>query len=668
MANYTFTANDISAIAAAGVTALFKGATLKAGDVYGAGIQDTLKFTCNAGKKFTTNSGVVSVNFLGSDGTRVNGTLSSGDTVADFSGSLPSGSKPWAPPTYSFNIATVAATTPIFYTFVEADITKANNYHFSIFKNGVAVGAGTNVVQGDVVKLVAATGYKFKLNSAGTIASNVNFYGSLDNFLFAPIDSSAKEVSITIPDWNKLNIIEFYADDKTTIIDNIPVTLEWVNHPSTGQSNTNINFSWTGGDTSTVNYDLVVYKSDGTTIADEQTIPVAAKSANINEVAGTYTVKVYDKGGRTDATANVISQQIVISDAPKPTRFTFTADHVAKLTNSHVNMTINGSPVVAGSTIVDGDSLVAKAISGYEFYKDPLASIYLQRIGNRYPFTLSSDNKTATYTVGAINYDVFDVATKLPTPATKAGNNVYVIDNQKLSDITAQRFVLTGTDVLLDYGDYILSVLELPFAIDPALIAGTENVMLGDKDTHVVANKLSVDVITVDMGSITIPETFNNLLDFDNTTAILHLPFAPSVNIDIEYVVGQTISVEYQIDCYTGKATINIKSTKIGNNVLDTHSVSLGINIPYAKNSGGDIVNSNIKIGGNNHITNPFIEIVRSDAKLINGMFTIPIADEQLLNTQTGFIQVENIDLNSNAIKSEKDDLINILNSGVIIK
>ena len=31
-------------------------------------------------------------------------------------------------------------------------------------------------------------------------------------------------------------------------------------------------------------------------------------------------------------------------------------------------------------------------------------------------------------------------------------------------------------------------------------------------------------------------------------------------------------------------------------------------------------------------------------------------------------IQVENIDLNSNAIKSEKDDLINILNSGVIIK
>ena len=252
---------------------------------------------------------------------------------------------------------------------------------------------------------------------------------------------------------------------------------------------------------------------------------------------------VYDKGGKNDSTAYKIASSIVISAAPKPTRFTLTADHVAKLTNSHVNMTINGFPVVSGSKIVEGDSLVATAISGYEFYKDPLASIYLQRIANRYPFTLSSDNKTATYTVGAINYDVFDVATKLPTPETKAGNNVYVVDNDKLSEITKNRFALTGTDVLLDYGQYILSVLELPFTIDPALIAGTENVMLGDKDTHVAANKVSVDVLQVNMGDIAIPETYNILLDYDNTTAILHLPFAPSINIDPEYVIWQTLSV-----------------------------------------------------------------------------------------------------------------------------
>ena len=658
MANYTFTANDISAIAAAGVTALFKGATLKAGDVYGAGVADTLKLTCNSGNKFTTTSGVVSVNFLGSDGTRVNGTLSSGDTVADFSGSLPSGSKPWAPPTYSFNIATNTVVAPVKYTFIAADITALSTAHVTLTKNGTNVVAGTTVVAGDVLVGTCASGYKFV--ESGSII-RLFFSGDVNEWFIANSDKTVG--TLTVPDDGEIYTI-FRVN--TEALPNAPLT--WGNHPTTGVVGTAVDFTWSGGDLSVSPNKYNVVITDGTTVVDDITTATPSYTLAAQTSARTLLVTVYDKGGKNDSTASNIASSIVISAAPKPIRFTFTADHVAKLTNSHVNMTINGSPVVAGSTIVEGDSLVATAISGYEFYKDPLASIYLQRIGTRYPFTLSSDNKTATYTVAAVNYDVFDVSTKLPTPATKAGNNVYVIDNQKLSDITAQRFVLTGTDVLLDYGDYILSVLELPFTIDPALIAGTENVMLGDKDTHVVANKVSVDVITVDMGSITIPETFNNLLDFDNTTAILHLPFAPSVNIDIEYVVGQTISVEYQIDCYTGKATINIKSTKIGNNVLDTHYVSLGINIPYAKNSGGDIVNSNIEIGGNNHITNPFIEIVRSDAQLINGMFTIPIADEQLLNTQTGFIQVENIDLNSNAIKSEKDDLINILKAGVIIK
>lgn len=660
MANYTFTASDISAITAAGVTALFKGVALKAGDVYGAGSSDTLKFTCNSGKKFTTTGGVVSVNFLGSNGTRVNGTLSSGDTVADFSGSLPSGSQPWNPPSYTFSISTISAAAPVRYTFTADDIT-AISAGGSMTKNNVAVVTGTTITDGDVLVLTCNSGKQIRRVSGNPFLLFL-FNNSNDLVRFTLTDNDTKG-DFTVP-----TNAPTYTEFQVGFINGVTPLAWGSNHPSTGLSNTNINFNWTGGDSSTVNYNLVVYESDGTTITDDQTIPVANKSANINEAAGTYTVKVYDKGGRTDPTANVISQQIVLSDAPKPTRFTFTADHVADLLANHVNMTINGSPVEAGSIIVEGDSLVAVAISGYEFYKDPLSSIYLQRIGTRYPFTLSSDNKTATYTVGAVNYDVFDVATKLPTPETKAGNNVYIVDNDKLSQITENRFVLTGTDVLLDYGQYILSVLELPFTINPALIAGTENVMLGDKDTHVAANKVSVDILPVNMGDITIPETYNNLLDYDNTTAILHLPFAPSINIDPEYVIGQTLSVEYLIDCYTGKATINIKSTKIGGAVIDQKIVSLGINIPYAQFTGGDVTNSNIEVGGDNRIKIPFIEIVRSDAPLKDGLFSAVIVDEKILNTQTGFITVDNIDLVSKAIKSEKDELISILNGGVIIK
>ena len=118
----------------------------------------------------------------------------------------------------------------------------------------------------------------------------------------------------------------------------------------------------------------------------------------------------------------------------------------------------------------------------------------------------------------------------------------------------------------------------------------------------------------------------------------------------------------------TSKATINIKSTKIGGAVIDQKIVSLGINIPYAQFTGGDVTNSNIEVGGDNRIKVPFIEIVRSDAPLKDGLFSAVIVDEKILNTQTGFITVDNIDLVSKAIKSEKDELISILNGGVIIK
>ena len=662
MANYTFTASDISAITAAGVTALFKGVALKAGDVYGAGVNDTLKFTCNSGKKFTTTSGVVSVNFLGSNGTRVNGTLSNSDTVADFSGSLPSGAQPWNPPTYSFNISTVAAAATAKYTFTADDI-KAISAGGVMTKNGVTVTAGTTITDGDVLVLTCNSGKVIRKVGSTTnpiLLFTFNFGNDLVRFT---TNSDFTVGNLTIP-----ASAPVYDGFQVLYTAAPSAPLTWVNHPTSGVVGTAVNFTWSGGDISVSPNAYNVVVTDGTTIVDDFTTVTPAYTLAAQTSARTLLVTVYDKGGKNDSTASNIASSIVISAAPKPTRFTFTAAHVADLTNSHVTMTINGSPVVAGSTIVEGDSLVATAISGYEFYKDPLASIYLQRIGNRYPFTLSSDNKTATYTVGAINYDVFDVDTKLPTPETKAGNNVYIVDNDKLSEITKNRFVLTGTDVLLDYGQYILSVLELPFTIDPALIAGTENVMLGDKNTGVTANKVSVDILPVNMGDITIPETYNNLLDYDNTTAILHLPFAPSINIDPEYVIGQTLSVEYLIDCYTGKATINIKSTKIGGAVIDQKIVSLGINIPYAQFTGGDVTNSNIEVGGDNRIKIPFIEIVRSDAPLKDGLFSAVIVDEKILNTQTGFITVDNIDLVSKAIKSEKDELISILNGGVIIK
>ena len=357
--------------------------------------------------------------------------------------------------------------------------------------------------------------------------------------------------------------------------------------------------------------------------------------------------------------------------------YTFKQADIDKLTSSHVTMTAKGLPVTVGMGISYGDSLVAVASGNYEFYSidsNPAhASISFTYIGDVAYFTVTPDNKKATLTftrVGAgtnPNLYIFNCATKQGSQA-RGTSGVFKIDKTILAQINNKRFVDVGDGGTQDYGDFILSVLELPFKINPSLLLNEESVMLGTLNTNVKARKVNTDLIPLDLGNIVIPNNYNNLLDYANTKAILHLPRVTPINIDLEYVIGQTIGINYNIDCYSGNATINITSTKI-NDVIITKQVDLGIDIPFINAVTGKTVNnSNIDLGGDNGVLIPYIEIVRNDAILANGFFTVPVVDESLISGQSGFIKIDNVELETSALGNEKAQIISLLNSGVIIK
>ena len=79
------------------------------------------------------------------------------------------------------------------------------------------------------------------------------------------------------------------------------------------------------------------------------------------------------------------------------------------------------------------------------------------------------------------------------------------------------------------------------------------------------------------------------------------------------------------------------------------------------------VYNSNMTLGGDNHVKAPYIEIIQNMPILGNGFFTAPITAESKLNNEKGFIQVENINLNVKATSNEKDMILTALRSGVII-
>jgi len=135
-------------------------------------------------------------------------------------------------------------------------------------------------------------------------------------------------------------------------------------------------------------------------------------------------------------------------------------------------------------------------------------------------------------------------------------------------------------------------------------------------------------------------------------------------------VIGQTLSIVYIIDAYTGLATINIKSTFTNNTVI-TLQADLGISIPNATPSilnGTILSNGDISVGGDNGILTPFVEIYSENPILADGIFTVPVLDENVLLNETGYIEVNNIDLICDATTNEKNDIISLLKGGIFIK
>ena len=285
-------------------------------------------------------------------------------------------------------------------------------------------------------------------------------------------------------------------------------------------------------------------------------------------------------------------------------------------------------------------------------------------------FVLSGDSKSATFTtVTGTQYSAPTVETVMETKEVKGLNAVYELTPDLLRTFTAKRFVGFNGQNETDYGRYILGLIELPFKVPSQYVKGKQNIQLGGYDTGVNADLLSIDKITLDLGEITIPLKFNNSLDFQNVTGVLYLSYSLPITIEPKYFVGQKIGVEYIINMYNGDCIINIYSTKT-NGVIIRQNIDVNIAIPFAQIETNPTINSpsNIKIGGFNGLKQPYIEVLRNDAMLSNGFFTIPVLDEKPLQGETGFLKIDEIKLNVNAHDNECENIISLLTKGVIIK
>ena len=337
---------------------------------------------------------------------------------------------------------------------------------------------------------------------------------------------------------------------------------------------------------------------------------------------------------------------------------------------------INDVEVLEPTEYLLGDKLTLIAFSGWAFVEG--AGIYDGGIFKSFIY-YDDDTKIEIIT----EYDTIESTDDLlglnvyqtGVDVTGGINRVYKVDSAIMEGLAKERFDVRVVDKDLlayyDHGQFIINLISLPFEIDDDIIIEEENIQLATKQLTIKAPLLTTDVLNIDLGSINAVGESGNLLDYTNTIAILHLPFIEPFIVEIDYFLDNEVKIDCKVNVYTGLTTYNLSSTKLGENFF-TKSFDLGVNVPFA-NSGGVptiINNSNVPVGRFNDVRTTFIEIIRTNSSLANGFFAIPILEETQINNVDGYIEVENISINSENINTtqEYDEIINILQNGVIKK
>lgn len=261
-----------------------------------------------------------------------------------------------------------------------------------------------------------------------------------------------------------------------------------------------------------------------------------------------------------------------------------------------------------------------------------------------------------------------DIPEENPAPNTPIFNKLYNVSDEQLKQLSKERFEfsLVGSDnpQEIDLGNYIINILEIPFKIPTDLLGVTTNILLGKYPIQTKSTPIITDEIHLNIGNIEVPFKYNNYYDFNDVETILYLPYIDSIELNPQYIIGQTIKISYVIDLYTGHTTVNIISSKTDTNIY-SNVYNIGRDIPFLTSQHKVQNNISNTKSVKNLINNAYVEVKRN--KTINNVYDNEIIEYGTLKDVSGYITIEDIQLKTTATSKENDSIITLLRNGVHI-
>lgn len=248
---------------------------------------------------------------------------------------------------------------------------------------------------------------------------------------------------------------------------------------------------------------------------------------------------------------------------------------------------------------------------------------------------------------------------------------VYNPTYAQLEQVAATRYVTpssaTEEGVVIDLSKYIIKVYKtyVDFEVDE----NPSDVILGNIDTNVSSNVILKHPV-IDCGTVTLTEEQQNVLDYSPFAKLeIYLPFIGTKELDIDVIRGKEIKLIYKVNVMSGKCLAVLQYNNIP---LYQFEGTIGEDIPFATNT-GSVDFSIIRTGSDNPLsmgTNYAYYILTTNKgyapnKDIDGLAQY---ESGVIGDYTGYVRINNVELETSATEDEKRKIENLLKVGVVIE
>lgn len=239
--------------------------------------------------------------------------------------------------------------------------------------------------------------------------------------------------------------------------------------------------------------------------------------------------------------------------------------------------------------------------------------------------------------------------------------NAYICSNDNIKSFAAKRFYTDTTSTTakdIDLGNYVHSVQRYYFDI---ATSAQDTIRCGNVNTGVVCRAPETDCIQVDFGTVTVPLTNNNVVDYNNTEIRLFVPCVGFIDIDSNYI-NTPLHLYLVCNIITGTTTYFVES--------DSITIATGSATPYT-NMVFMLSNSNNNVIGNSIQSNDTVGLQAYITVVTHTSTNSAYNSTQravTLSDCNGYCRFSDIVLTGiQCTESEQTELLQLLQSGIIL-